>query len=62
MSEARAQPSLVPIQARPVLRGPGVGRDRGGAAADPGVSAAANLCRDLTGPAQQICYRLLYGT
>lgn len=62
MSETRAQPSLVlPIQARSVLRGPGVGWDRGGPAGDPGVSAAANLCRDLTGLAQQMCYALLYG-
>jgi hypothetical protein len=57
-----AQPSLPPIQARPVARGSRTGRDpTAGSVAGPGVSAAANRCQDLTGLAQQMCYAALYG-
>jgi hypothetical protein len=52
------RPSLLPVQAVPVGRGGGGGS--GSTGAGPGVTAAANVCRDLTGLAQQMCYAVIY--
>jgi hypothetical protein len=60
MTDKRPQPTnALPIQSRPIHRD-----QRSEPTADSygtGVEASKTRCADMTGPARQLCYQVLYG-